>query len=82
MGTVARTERGHFVFTVKEQNDGTPWILLEPWGGTVSAMEDAVVGFELAGNATRQSAEQIATFLNSNLGDLTFTMFSSHRYFS
>lgn len=79
--TKARTERGDYLFAVKEDVNGAPWIYLEPRRSTVSPLKDAFIGLELRTGTTHDQAWEIAKTLNDNVEALSFTMFEEHRYF-
>jgi hypothetical protein len=45
------TERGEFRFTVKESQDGKPWIAFEPAGRKLTSLK-GLLGFDLKDGAT------------------------------
>jgi hypothetical protein len=84
MGTKARTERGDFLFAVKEFGGPNyePWIMAEPRHITTTLVgQGAFVGFTLH-TKNLAEAEKIARFLNDNIDEITFTIFDGHPMFS
>ena len=79
--TEARTERGDFLFRVSEFGDGTPWISTEPRDGGMPFLDHALLGFDLPKGTSLQKAEQIAEFMNKNLGNVSVTIFGEHLMF-
>ncbi len=67
------TFRASYVFTVKEFADGTPWIAFEPSGGNLNILKNGFLGFDLPKGTTYAKAKEIASLLNDNLGDLSYT---------
>ena len=83
MGTHARTEHGSFLFAVKEHGGPThePWIVAEPRKITTTLVgREAFLGFTLH-TADLAEARRIATFLNDNIDEITFTIFDDHPMF-
>ena len=76
--TQARTEHGQFRFTVKECEDGTPYITAEPLRGLITAFKDADVGFGLPAGSTLDQAKRVADFMNQNLPSMFLTVFDTH----
>jgi len=70
---MAQTERFEYVFTVKEYDDGTSWIALEPRDGTLSCLGDGFLGFDLKRGTDIRKAEGIAAFLNGNIAKVSHT---------
>ncbi len=70
--TTSRTERGDFLFKVSESADGTPWISLEP-RTSIPEFRKVLVGFDLKPGADIHHAENVARYLNDNLGNLALT---------
>ncbi len=81
MGTDARTERGKFVFTVKEFADGTPWIMAEPTREAMPILDEAFIGFDLPDGTTFAQARKVAAFMNENLARISMTIFDTHPMF-
>ncbi len=81
MHTQARTERGEFLFVVKEYADGTPWITAEPRRKEMPILEGAFIGFGLPNGTSYQQAERIARFMNENLTTFSMTLFDTHPMF-
>lgn len=60
---------GKYVFTVKE-GEGDFRIALEPSGGQPSHLKGCDLGFYLPEVTTVDGAQDVASYLNENLGDL------------
>ncbi len=61
--------RGSYFFSI-EGNNAASWILLEPRGEEPARLKGWTIAFDLSGEITQDGAEEIATYLNDNLGDL------------
>jgi hypothetical protein len=72
---MARTERGEYRFTVKEDAAGRPFIALEPLNRTVEAFGDALLGLTLRDSVNYAHAQQIAEILNDQVTGLSATFF-------
>jgi hypothetical protein len=57
------TLRGHYTFTVKEWEDGHPWIAAEPAGNQIPGVEDGL-GFDLERGTTLEEAKELARVMN------------------
>jgi hypothetical protein len=78
----ARTERGDFLFAVKEYGDGTPFIAVEPRRLTTTLVGgDALLAFDLNPGVTMAQAQSIAEYLNKNISSVSFTVFGTHPMF-
>ena len=80
MSSKARTERGDFLFAVKEF--GPPsmglFITAEPRGITTTLVGDsAFFAFDIK-TKNIDEAERIADFLNKNVESVSFTIFDDH----
>jgi hypothetical protein len=73
--TMARTERGQYRFTAKEDAEGRPHLVLEPRGEQISAFEDALLGLDLRDTVNYAHAQQIAEILNDQVTGLSVTFF-------
>jgi len=72
---MATTQRGNYIFTVKEYADGTPWIAMEPSGKAIEFPNEGFFGFDLRKGTNIQRAREIAKYLNNNISELSFTQF-------
>ena len=72
---MAETERGTYVFTVKEYGEGTPWIALEPLRNGLNVLGNGFLGFDLPGRTTYEQAQEIANFLNEKIVQISYTWF-------
>ncbi|MCJ2124756.1 hypothetical protein [Methylobacterium sp. J-077] len=72
---MARTERGKYRFTVKEDAEGRPFIALEPLGSAVEAFGDAFLSLDLRNSVNYAHAQQIAEILNGQVTGLSVTFF-------
>ena len=80
--TQARTEHGTYRFAVKEDADGSPWLVAEPSGGDMPVLENAFIGFRLYPRTSLDQAYEIARFMNQNLAGMSITLFDSHPQFA
>jgi hypothetical protein len=77
MSSTARTERGEFLFTVKESGVGL-FIAAEPRRTTTTLVGDsAFFSFDLK-TKNPAEAQHIADFLNKNIASVSFTIFDKH----
>jgi hypothetical protein len=78
MASIASTERADYSFTVKEWDDGSPWIMLEPKREDLKILKPAkaFLGFDLMPGTSLEEAERIAHYLNSHIRSLACTTFS------
>lgn len=72
---MARTERGQYQFTVKEDASGRPMIALEPLGGGIEAFGGAFLSLTLRDTVNYAHAQQIAEILNDQATGLSVTFF-------
>lgn len=78
----ARTERGDFLFAVKEYGDGTPFIAAEPRRLTTTLVGgSAFLAFNLNLGVTMAQAQGVADYLNKNIDTVSFTIFGDHPMF-
>jgi hypothetical protein len=66
------TERADFRFTVKEGDDGKPWIAFEPSGRRLTSIKGSF-GFDLKAT-TLESAHEVAKYLNLHIRALSVTV--------
>ena len=70
-GSIAHN--GQYRYTVKESEDGKPWIAGEPIGDTIEIVgddgEDLEIGFTLRPGATLDDAEKLAKYMNEWIAD-------------
>jgi hypothetical protein len=55
-------------FTVKEENDGTPFIALEPLDGNLHILENAILTLRFTHGTAMRTAETLVKELNANIG--------------
>ena len=73
---MAETERADYCFAVKEFEDGTPWIALEPRRGSLRCLgPGGFLGLDLRPGTDLAQAREIATFLNANIDKVSHTRF-------
>ena len=77
-GSKARTERGEFLFVVKENADGKPFIFTEPRRQTMPSLKEAFIAFDLPTGMKIGQAQTIADFMNRNLAGMSMTIFDTH----
>jgi hypothetical protein len=80
MSSKSRTERGEFLFAVKEFGPPTMglFIMAEPRGATTTLVGDsAFFAFDIK-TKNPAEAEHIADFLNKNIESVSFTIFDEH----
>ena len=70
------TERAHYMFTVKEFGDGTPWIMLEQSGKGLASFRDGFVGFDLKEGISLREAERLAQLLTDSISAISYTTFT------
>jgi hypothetical protein len=69
----SHTERGNYVFAVKEFGDGTPWIMLEPSGERLNVLGNGFLGFDLRHGVAIKDAERLAELLRQMVLSVSFT---------
>lgn len=79
--TQVRTERGQYVFKVKEGSDGC-WICAEPLREDMPVLKSALLGLDLFRQTDVQQATKIADFLNQHIDGIHLTFFDDHPLFS
>ncbi len=68
-------EVAEYLFEVKERADGTPWIMMSPRRKGLSVLSNALLGFDLPKGTSLGQAEDVAKFLNRNVGSVCCTTF-------
>lgn len=71
----SKTERGKYVFTVKEYADGTPWIMLERSGQGLDVFGNGFIGLDLSEGTTLQQAKALAATLRRSVSTVHYTRF-------
>jgi hypothetical protein len=61
-----------FSFRVKEQEDGSPWIALEPNGSGLPGIK-GVVGLRLVPGVSFERAQEIARLLDEAVKEVSYT---------
>ena len=69
------TVRAQFRFVVKANANVTPWIAFEPLNSQLrgEGLPPGIFGFDLPPGTSGEQAEQIADFMDKNLGSFSFT---------
>ena len=67
------THSARCTFTVKEYNDGTPYIMFEPYSEKLGVLGDGFLSFALREGTTYAGAQGVAIFLNKNIIGLSYT---------
>ncbi len=76
---MSECQTGKYVFTVKE-GEGDFSIALEPSGGELTHLKGCYLGFYLPEVTTVDGAQDVASYLNENLGDLILVPPTSPRH--
>ena len=71
----AKTEHADYIFAVKEYEDGTPWIMLEPSRAGLPVLKNGFLGLTLREGIDKREAEKIAEFLNDRVKSISHTQF-------
>lgn len=66
------TKRAQPIFTVKQYASHEPWICIE-YATAEEGMPNDLFGFDVRPGTSFQKAEEIARYMNENIGDFTFT---------
>ncbi|MGH1592377.1 hypothetical protein ACRBEV_33200 (plasmid) [Methylobacterium phyllosphaerae] len=72
---MARTERGEYRFTAKEDAEGRPSLVLKPRGEPIPAFGDALLSLDLRDSVNYAHAQQIAEILNDQVIGLSVMFF-------
>ncbi len=67
------TTYAKYVFTVKEYENGQPWICFEPYMTPPVEQRNFMYGFELPKGTSLERAKEIAAFMRENLNDFSCT---------
>lgn len=67
------TERSRYVFTVKDFEEGHPWIALEPFDKHLSLLRKGFMGLDLKKGTSLKDAQKIASLLNKNVATVSYT---------
>jgi hypothetical protein len=73
MSTKAKTDYSKFTFTVKEDANGTPWIMCEPYPPGLPALGDSFLGLHLRPGITIEQASEIAEYLRDHVEGISHT---------
>ena len=71
----AKTDHAEFTFTVKEYEDGAPWIICEPLSSGLPALGDSFLGLRLRDEVTAKKAEEVAQLLRLHVRGISHTQF-------
>ena len=78
MSTKAKTDHMQCIFAVKEYDDGTPWIMVEPRRTpNNSLLKNGFIGLTLCPGISFEQAKEIARELNENFEGISHTQFLS-----
>lgn len=77
MSTKAKTDYMRCTFTVKEYDDGTPWIMLERYDSGIPALGNGFIGFTLRPGVSFEQAKEIARELHEKFEGISYTQFLS-----
>lgn len=78
MSTKAKTEHAQCIFAVKEYDDGTPWIMVEPRRAPDNSLfTNGFIGLTLRPGVSFEQAKEIARELNENFEGISYTQFLS-----
>jgi hypothetical protein len=69
------TEHSRIRFVVKESANGTPWIVCEPMGASLSILKTGRLGFDLPDGCTYERAHAIARHLEDTIETVTYSPF-------
>lgn len=69
---MSRHEGKKYVFTVKDTDDFEHWIAFEPSDGNLEVLSGGMLGFRLEKGTSTEKADQIASYMNINLGELMY----------
>jgi hypothetical protein len=72
---MAKTERGQYRFTVKEDDDGRFFIAAEPAGDVIEKLEGDLLSFDLQPGAPQSEAQFVAESLNRHIAAISLTIF-------
>ena len=67
------TDFSTYRFTVKEDNEGGPWIAFEPSGTQLAVLAGGFLGFKLNAGTTIADAQEIARILNAKISSVSYT---------
>ncbi len=65
-------------FRVREYGDGTPYIAIEPYDGTLALLKFGNLYFDLPEGTTFEKAQEIAEYMNDNIESLAYTRLPTH----
>jgi hypothetical protein len=69
-----RTERSNCSFTVQQNSDGKPILVVQLYQETILPLREAVVGFDLLGGTRPEQAKKLAQMLNEQVLDMFVTV--------
>lgn len=74
----AKTDHASCIFAVKEYEDGTPWIMVEPHRAPDNLLlKNGFIGLTLRPGVSFERAKEIARELNENFEGVSYTQFLS-----
>ncbi len=77
--TESRTDHARCVFEVKDNADGTFWLMLNVAKPGLPIIENGFVGFELKKKLSKREADDLARLLNENIDEVSCTTFEPAR---
>jgi hypothetical protein len=69
-----KTERSNCRFVVQQTLDGKSLIVVQPYHDTISALQTAVLGFDLLAGTRLEQARKITELLNEHVLDVFVTL--------
>ncbi len=78
MSAKSKTDHVQCIFAVKEYDDGTPWIMVEPRHAPNNPLlKDGFIGLTLRPGVSLERAKEIARELSENFEGISYTQFLS-----
>jgi hypothetical protein len=68
-----QTDRGAYLFVVKEYADGEPWIMMERQDQGIEILQRGFLGFELKNGTPLMEAEKLAVTLSALIKSVSYT---------
>jgi hypothetical protein len=75
MSTNAKTDFSPCTFTVKEFDDGTPWIMVEFYKPGIPALENGFIGLRFRERVAIEDAQKAAELLHNQFEGISHTHF-------
>ncbi|MFZ1918814.1 MAG: hypothetical protein WAU58_14665 [Terriglobales bacterium] len=68
-----KTERSNCRFTVQQDTDGKPLLVVQLYHDTIPALKGVMLGFDLLGGTQVETAKKFAAMLNEHVLDMFVT---------